>query len=355
MYPRINIDIDKLKENVKYIKDLCTKANCTTAIVTKALCADLDIIKELDDLGVDYFADSRVSNLKKLKDLKTRKMLLRIPMLSEIKEVVKYADISMNSEFSAIMELDKEAFSQNKVHDIIIMVDLGDLREGFFDKSDLMECIENTLKLKNISIKGIGVNLTCYGAVIPKNENLSKLCSIADEIREKFDLELPIVSGGNSSSIYLIDKGELPGGITNLRVGEAYLLGRETAYGADIQQMNQDVFNLECQIVELKEKPSLPIGEIGVDAFGIKPSYEDKGIMLRAIAAIGQQDTDISSLAPLDSKIDILGASSDHLLLDLTNSDIQYRPGDIVSFSLGYAALLRAFTSEYVYKNVKGI
>lgn len=352
MYPRISIDINKLKDNVNHIKNLCSKAGCTTAIVTKALCADINIIKELDDLGIDYFADSRVSNLKKLKDLKTKKMLLRIPMISEIRDVVNYADISMNSEYSTIEAINKEAYSQNKVHDIILMVDLGDLREGFFDKSDLMACIEKTIKLDNISIKGIGVNLTCYGAVIPKYDNLSELCSIADEIRGRFDIKLPIVSGGNSSSIYLIDKGELPEGITNLRVGEAYLLGRETAYGADIEIMNQDVFRLECQIVELKEKPSLPIGEIGVDAFGVKPSYEDKGLMKRAIAAIGQQDTDTSSLTPLDSKIGILGASSDHLLLDVTNSKKQYRPGDIVSFSVGYGALLKAFTSEYVNKNI---
>ncbi len=352
MYPRINIDIEKLKENVKYIKGLCDKAECTTAIVTKALCADINIVKELDDLGIDYFAESRVLNLRKLKNLKTKKMLMRIPMLTEVSEVITYADISMNSELSTIIALDKEALSQNKVHDIIIMVDLGDLREGFFEEVELMDCIENTLMLKNINIKGIGVNLTCYGAVIPKYDNLSQLCSIADEIRQRFDLELPIISGGNSSSIYLIDKNELPSGITNLRVGEAYLLGRETAYGNDIKDMNQDVFELQFEIVELKEKPSLPIGEIGVDAFGVKPHYEDKGLMKRAILAIGQQDTDISSLIPSDKKINILGASSDHLLLDITKCDQAYKVGDIISFSVGYGALLRSFTSEYVDKNI---
>ena len=78
---------------------------------------------------------------------------------------------------------------------------------------------------------------------------------------------------------------------------------------------------LEAQIIELKSKRSLPIGEIGVDAFGQRPYYEDRGIIRRAILAIGKQDTDPDSMISLDEKIDILGASSDHLILDVSKSD----------------------------------
>ncbi len=352
MYPKITIDINKLKDNTSFIKNLCKKGGCETAIVVKSLCANYDIVKELDSVDVDYFADSRVGNLKKLEDLRTKKMLLRIPMLCEVEEVVKYADISMNSEFETLKALDKAAESLNKIHSVIIMVDLGDLREGYFEVDDLKENIKEIIKLDNIEIKGIGVNLTCYGAVIPKNDNLSRLCDIADELRKEFNLKLPIVSGGNSSSIYLIDKGELPEKITNLRVGEATLLGRETAYGEAIAGMHDDVFELKCQIVELKEKPSLPIGEIGMDAFGNTPYYEDKGVRKRAILAIGQQDTDISSLTPIDAKLEILGASSDHLIVDVTDSNNIYKVGDIISFRMGYGALLKGFTSDYVEKEL---
>ena len=352
MYPKITIDINKLRDNATFIKNLCEKGGCKTALVVKSMCANHDIVKELDSVEVDYFADSRIQNLKKLKDLKTKKMLLRIPMLCEVEDVIKYADISMNSELDTLKALNKAAKTLNKVHSVIIMVDLGDLREGYFEAEDLKENIKEIIKLENIEIKGIGVNLTCYGAVIPKNDNLSRLCDIADELRTEFNLELPIVSGGNSSSIYLIDKGELPEGITNLRVGESMLLGRETAYGEEIIGMNNDVFGLKCQIVELKEKPSLPIGEIGVDAFGNKPYYEDKGIRKRAILAIGQQDTDISSLMPIDDKLEILGASSDHLIVDVSDSNTSYKVGDIITFRMGYGALLKGFTSEYIEKEL---
>ena len=159
-----------------------------------------------------------------------------------------------------------------------------------------------------------------------------------------------MVSGGNSSSIYLIGKGELPEGINNLRLGESFLLGNDTAYGEKLPGTVSDTLILEAQIVELKEKPSLPIGEVGVDAFGQKPYYEDRGVIKRAIIAIGKQDTDIDSMEPLDEKIDILGGSSDHIILDVTKSDTEYKVGDVVRFVLGYGGMLKTATSPYVEK-----
>jgi predicted amino acid racemase len=232
------------------------------------------------------------------------------------------------------------------------MIDLGDLREGIIykNKDELHEIIEEILKLKSIKLYGIGVNLTCYGAVIPKNDNLSILIQIAEQIEKDFSIKLEMISGGNSSSLHLIEKGELPNKINNLRIGEAFLLGRETSYGHKLDGFNDDAFALEAEIIELQEKPSFPIGEIGVDAFGRKPSYEDKGKTKRAILAVGQQDIDVENILCVDSKAQILGASSDHLIIDVTNSDVTYAVGDIVQFKLKYGSLLRAFTSPYVKK-----
>ena len=202
------------------------------------------------------------------------------------------------------------------------MIDLGDLREGLFfrERDTIYETVEEILKLSNIQLFGLGVNLTCYGAIIPKHDNLSILVQLAEDIRARYNLELPMVSGGNSSSLYLIEKGELPEGINNLRIGEAFILGNETAYGQCIAGTNGDAIVLEAQIIELKTKPSVPIGEAGMDAFGQRPVYEDRGNIKRAILAIGKQDADIDSMTPIDPDIDILGASSDHLIMDVTPS-----------------------------------
>ena len=281
--------------------------------------------------------------------------LLRIPMHAEVEDVVKYVDLSFNSELSTIRLLNAEAGRQGVKHNILLMIDLGDLREGIFyqDEELIFAAVEEILTMEHINLYGVGVNLTCYGAIIPKNDNLSNLVAVARKIEEKFGIRLQMVSGGNSSSIYLIGKGQMPEGITNLRLGESFLLGNDTAYGEKLEGTVSDALVLEAQIVELKEKPSLPIGEVGVDAFGQKPFYEDRGIIKRAIIAIGKQDTDIESMEPLDEKIDILGGSSDHIILDVTKSDREYQVGDVVQFIVGYGGMLKTATSPYVEKAYK--
>ncbi|MBP7279001.1 MAG: alanine/ornithine racemase family PLP-dependent enzyme [Sedimentibacter sp.] len=350
MYPRLVIDLKKVKNNLDRITEMVKGSGSSLMIVTKGYSADMEIFKILDGSDIDYLADSRIQNLKKYEGAKKERVLLRLPMNSETDEVVKYADISLNSELKTIKNLNESAKRQNKIHKILLMIDLGDLREGIFFKNEdeIYSTVEEILNLKNIELFGLGVNLTCYGAVIPKSDNLSILVEIARKIEKKFDIKLQMISGGNSSSIYLIGRKELPEGINNLRVGEAFLLGGETAYSQKLEGFYDDAFTLEAEIVELKEKQSVPIGETGVDAFGNKPVYEDRGIIKRAIIAVGRQDVDPDALHPIDSKIDILGASSDHLILDISKSDMKYKVGDIVNFKLSYSSLLRATTSGYV-------
>lgn len=350
MYPRLEINIDKLKHNVKVISDICKKHNITLAMVTKSYCALPEVVKKIISTDVDYVADSRIYNLKKLKDIKIPKILIRIPMISEVKDVISYSDISFNSELKTIYKLNEEAKLQNKVHNIALMVDLGDLREGYFNEVELYETIDKTLDLENIKLVGIATNLTCYGTIIPSETNLGRLSNIADNIENKYKMKLEFISGGNSSSMYLLEKNEIPCKINNLRIGESIVLGRETAYGKTIKNTYIDAFKLICEVVEIKEKPSIPIGERGMDAFGNTQDYEDKGIRKRAILAIGKQDINIDSIIPLDENISIFGASSDHMIIDITDSNNNYDVGDKIEFILGYGGLMSATTSEYVYK-----
>ena len=358
MYPRLLVDLNKLKANLDAVAKITKEqGGCSLMIVTKGLCADPEMAKMVaNHPAVDFMADSRVMNIKTYADeaRKNGKMtvLLRIPMHAEAADVVKYVDLSFNSELSTIRLLDEEAGKIGVKHNVLLMIDLGDLREGIFyqNEDQIFGAVEEILKMKNINLYGIGVNLTCYGAIIPKNDNLSNLVAIARKIEDKFGIKLNMISGGNSSSIYLIGRGELPEGINNLRLGESFLLGNDTAYGTKLPGTVSDTLILEAQIVELKEKPSLPIGEVGVDAFGQKPYYEDRGIIMGAIIAIGKQDTDIDSMEPLDEKIDILGGSSDHIILDVTKSEREYKVGDVVRFLLGYGGMLKTATSPYVEK-----
>lgn len=368
MYPRLVIDIKKLEDNVKTLAAITKDdGNCSLMIVTKGLCADLEMVKMLAKRPeVDFVADSRIKNIKSyskiVRDAGKKTVLIRIPMLSEVDEIVKHVDVCFNSEMETVRAIDKAAAKEGKVQDVLLMIDLGDLREGIFfeNEDEILKDATEIKDMKNVNLYGIGVNLTCYGAIIPKHENLSKLVEIARKIENKTGLKLEMVSGGNSSSIYLIESDKMPRigrmpkdekmpeGINNLRLGEAFLLGNDTAYETEIPNTHHDAIKLQAQIVELKEKPSLPIGEVGVDAFGEKPYYEDKGIMKRAIIAVGKQDTDLGSMTPVDERIEIMGGSSDHIILDLTACNDDYKLGDIVEFTVGYGGMLKLVTSPYV-------
>lgn len=348
-YPRIEINLDKLSHNTKMALNICRRNKLDLAVVTKVFCSMPDMVSIVVEAGVNIIGDSRVENLKKIKNLNCEKLLLRLPSISQAEEVVRYADISLNSELDTLKALSKEAVKANKVHKIILMIDLGDLREGVWP-SEVIDISKEIVGLPNIEFLGIGTNLTCYGGIIPDEVNLGRLVDIKEELEENLGIKLEVVSGGNSSSLYRVLNKTMVDGITNLRLGESVVLGRETAYGKDIPGMFKDIFTFKGEIIELKEKPSMPIGNIGMDAFGEIPTFEDKGMMKRAIISVGRQDVRIDGLTPKDKSIEILGGSSDHLLLNLTNCIENYKIGDIIEFDVDYGALLSLMTSEYINK-----
>jgi predicted amino acid racemase len=349
IYPCMEIKLGKIINNAEKIVNQCKEKGINVFAVTKVYCAENPIVEASLKGGVYGIADSRLKNLKKLKDFKCPKLLLRIPMQSQAEQVVKYCDISLNSEVETIKKLSYEAENIDKIHKIILMVDLGDLREGIWE-NDVIDIVREILKLKNIEIIGLGTNLTCYGGVIPDNENLGRLVTISEKIENNFNIKLSIISGGNSSSLYKVLDGSITVGINMLRIGEAIVLGRETAYGNKIDGCYYDAFILKGEVIELKEKPSVPIGNIGMDAFGQKPTFEDKGNIKRAIVAVGRQDIKLDGLIPLDDNIDVLGASSDHLILDVTQCKKAYKVGDIIEFNVDYGCMLQAMTSPYIEK-----
>lgn len=350
-YPKLKINLSKIKQNVSRLVKMCNEKDIKVAGVTKVFCANKDIVSAYIDGGVSYLADSRMQNLKKLKDIDIKKIMLRLPMKSEVGDIVQYADISLNSEIDTIRELSKKAIEIGKIHNIVLMVDLGDLREGYYYNENLMKAVEEIIQLQGVDIVGLGTNMTCYGAVIPKPQDLQKLIEIKENIEKKYSLKLEIISGGNSSSIHLLEENDLD--INNLRLGESLVLGKETAYGEQIEGTVDDAFILQVEVIETKEKPSIPTGEIGKDAFGNIPTFIDRGVRKRTICAIGKQDIDIDALNPLDLQIIILGASSDHLILDTSDSKNDYKVGDVIEFKLSYGGILSAMTSPYIDKDIE--
>ncbi len=348
MYPEIRINTSRLLHNVKVMVNLCNQYNVKITGITKMFGADVNLAQIYLDGGIHVLGDSRIENLSKLTKLEAEKWLIRIPMLSEAAVIVKSADVSLNSELCTLQALDAAAKQQKKIHKVILMVDLGDIREGFFNQELLLQTAKAVKKMNYLQLYGIGTNLTCFSFVHPDSEKLLQLQKLGSMIDG--GLQELIVSGGNSATIELMMNRGLPKGINNLRLGESLLFGRERASYRYIEDTYSDVFVLRAEIVELKEKPSLPWGKVGVDSYGRRPIFEDRGLRIKAICAVGRLDIDIETMRPLDPGIQILGASSDHLMLDITDSEFSYKIGDLVEFVMGYFSTMRAFASRSVAK-----
>jgi predicted amino acid racemase len=277
-------------------------------------------------------------------------MLLRTPMLSEVKEVVKYSDISLNSDMLVLNQLSNESKKIGDVHRVIIMIEMGDLREGV-PQNRLDHLLFKASKLKGIEICGLGMNLACYGGIVPTKEKLIEFSELVDKLEQELKISFQIISGGNSANIPLLLNSKRITRVNNLRIGEGILLGLETVYRTPIPGTYQDAFILEAEIIELNEKHSVPDGEISQNAFGEIPVFEDKGIIKRGILAVGRQDVIIEGLKPLDNNVKILGSSSDHIIFQIKSND--YNVGSILEFQMDYGGLLHLFTSQYINKEYK--
>jgi 4-hydroxy-tetrahydrodipicolinate reductase len=350
--PAITVDLAKIEHNAKTVAELCARHGIEVTGVTKVTCGTARVAQAMLRGGVSGIGESRLHNIARLraKGVHAPTMLLRIPPLSRVDEVVALANISLNSELTVIKALSRAAAERSRVHEIIIMVDLGDLREGIWPE-DLMPLVECTLGLPGVRIVGLGTNLTCYGGVIPTPENMGALVEHARTLERVFGLKLRYISGGNSSALPLLASGGMPPEVNHLRIGETILLGRDTVDGTPWPGTFQDAFLLRAEVIELKQKPSVPVGEIGQDAFGAKPVFANHGTRLRAILNAGREDVDVAGLTPIAPGMKVLGASSDHLLVDVSDAECPVGLGNELSFQLNYAALLVAMSSEYVEKD----
>jgi predicted amino acid racemase len=216
--------------------------------------------------------------------------------------------------------------------------------------ADLPAFVAGVERLRHVELVGVGVNLTCYGAIVPDEDNLGRLAALAADAERQTGRPLSFVSGGNSGSIGMVTSGRMPAAVNTLRIGETILLGVDTLTREPTLDLHLDAITVSAPVIECRIKPSLPIGTSAQDAFGNRPVFSDRGERRRAICALGRQDAPPEGLRPADPRIQVLGASSDHLILDVEDLERPPALGDAITFVPNYAATLQLFTSPYVHK-----
>jgi predicted amino acid racemase len=351
--PRLEIYPERIKQNAQSVLAMCHAHGAKVACVSKVLRAEPAVVQAFADVGTDMIADSRTQNLKSVGELtpEMQRLMLRLPTPGQAEDVVRYAEYSLNSSLVTMRTLAEAAQKNGKDHKVILMVDLGDLREGVWP-DQLVSVAKAASALNGINLVGVGANLACYGGVVPSIKNMEILIAFRDACSKATGLPLDLLSGGNSSSLPLLASGQMPKEINHFRIGEAIILGRNVLDRSPWQGTRQDTLRVVAEVIELETKPSVPIGERGQDAFGNEPVFEDRGLRKRAILNIGRQDVVVDGLEPLDPGIIVLGGSSDHLVLDVSDAQSDLKVGDEVAFYPGYGATLAAATSPYVKKVV---
>jgi predicted amino acid racemase len=350
--PRLEIDLEKIRHNAATLASRLKARGIAVTGVTKATLGNPLIAGVLLQAGVRGLGDSRIENIETMRHAGVRAAmtLIRSPMMSQADRVVAHADVSFNTELDVISKLSIAARRAGRTHGVVLMIELGDLREGIMPE-DLERMVRETLRFPNIRLRGIGTNLACRSGVSPDTRNMTELSVLADSIDATFGPILDIVSGGNSGNLGWALGGADTGRINDLRLGESLLFGLETLQRQPIDGLHTDAVMLVAEVIESKVKPSKPWGVIAQTAFGAKPPAEDRGAIAQSILAIGCQDTDPDGLLPPPG-ITVIGASSDHLIVDTGPHPLPV--GAEITFRLTYSALLRAMTSSFVTKVVTG-
>jgi len=346
-----------LHHNYQFIAKRLDSEGIEWGVVSKLLCGTVKYIEELIDLGVTEIHDSRISNLKKVKDInpKVQTVYIKPPAKKAIKSIVENADVSFNTELSTIRLLSEEAGRQGKLHKIIIMIEMGDLREGVLG-DQLLEFYGKIFELPHITVVGLGTNLNCLYGVMPSQDKLIQLSLYKQLVEARFNRKIEWVSGGTSVVFPLLLNRQLPKGINHFRIGEMLYFGNNLFTEKTVKGMKTDVFTLHAQIIELIEKPKVPTGELQTNPSGeqFEINEEDYGkTSYRAILDLGLLDISTDFLIPIDKSIEITGASSDMIVIDLGSTKRNYKVGDWVKFKLKYMGALGLLNSNYIDKIVE--
>lgn len=353
----LTVNIDAVRHNIRCIDGIVRGHGARWTLVTKVMSGWGEVLQFLVHAGVRSIADSRLENLDALDatGYAGETWYLRPPCTSDLRAVVARTDCSLNSDIAALEALGAEAGRQGKIHRVVVMVELGDLREGVLPGT-LSTYFERAGAFGNIRLVGLGGNLGCLSGAVPTVDQFSQLVLYRELMRLKFGVDVPLISAGTSAVLPMALDGSLPCAVNHFRIGETVFLGNDLIRGGTLAGMRSDVVTLEAEVVEVGEKSSVPPGEIqDIGPFEHMASRETKQKRsLRAVVAVGQLDTVIQGLTCENPSHSLVGASSDLAVVDLGGNVEGIKVGDNLRFSPNYAALVRLTASRYVQKRIRG-
>lgn len=357
------IHSSRIKDNIKKLSAFFKEKDVHWSLITKVFSGDKEFLRELltDDIleNIQSVGDSRLTSLKNLKEInpEMRTIYIKPPAQTYVEEVVEYADISLNSSFETIEALNQEAKKQDKIHHIIIMVELGEMREGV-NRSDIINFYERVFEMSNITVLGIGSNLGCMYGIAPTFDKLSELANYKELIAKKFNRSVYMLSGGSSITLPILAQGEIPEEINHFRIGEAAFFGKSPLDNKKFNNLNTDTFEFNANIIELEQKKLYPEGEISEASIGDIAEISEKNktqTTTKAILDFGLLDVNHEDLSTTEQSknVKFVGMTSDMLVVDLgdnldENGKERFKVGDTLNFQPNYMAVARLLNSKFI-------
>ena len=359
-YPRLVVDLGILRKNMQEVMARANAMGIQVAGVIKACNGLVPVARLFQEVGCRWVATSRLEQMRHMQEggITLPGMLIRIPMLTELPEMVELCEVSLQSDLTVLKATNEEAGRQGKIHQVILMKDLGDLREGFWEMSELIEAAKFVEAAPNLHLLGTGTNLGCYGSVTPTEAKMKELVEVHRETEKAVGRKLEVISGADTTAFPRVLDGTMPSEVNSMRLGEILTIGRDLPilYNTPTPFLRNDPWHLAAEVVEARTKASHPIGELSVDAYGQKPVYEDIGMRRKALLAVGRADfAEPFELICRTQGVRVLGASFDHTILDVTDAETPVQVGDILRFDIRYTGITFAtmgssIAVEYVGK-----
>ena len=355
MYPRVEIDAAGVLRNFGVVSAMSGAAGISVSVVTKALAGYRPLVELLVGAGAASIGEAHIHNLRQWDDLAVEKWMIRLPLVSQADLVVRYSDVSLNTEVATIRALGRAGVAQGRTHKVVLMVETGDTREGIL-VDDVARVCDQVEDIAGVELYGLGTEFGCYSDVVPSTDKMNEFVEVVRDTQTRLGRRL-VVSGGSSNVLKMLEDGLVPGEINHLRLGEALWTGRAANYLTPLPGGSLDPFTLSAEIIEVQEKPSMPEGPRAPGEIPVAgdPRFPDLGVRKRALVAVGKQDVGVQHLVPCDPDVRVLEASSDVFVADITDCSNTYRVGDILRFKMDYSAILPAMVSQFVEKEIIGV
>ena len=346
------IDLNKIRFNISHIKKVCEAAGLQVVWVTKGCHSHPSVIEALFEVDSGIIGEVYFSNFERIADrYPYEKMMTQVPTPSQIKDAVARTDIILVSTIDQIRLISDDAQRINKTQKILIMIDTGNLREGILPQN-LPDIIKH-LPMAGVELSGFGISVGCFGGYIATLKDLNTLVTIAGDMEKCMGKNVDILSIGSGTMLFdLIEAKAIPPEINQNRIGAALLVGEKPPVKEALPPLHRDIFTFKGEISEIYVKPSVPGGETASDAFGKKILFKDKGDRLKALFNFGMVDVDVYDLTLGLEGLDIVGATSNYTICDITDCPEKLVAGDTIEFRMGYSAISRAFGSAQVKKTV---